>query len=125
SDEDLAKAAESVVHTKSKSPTSSVQRPLKFLDLGLWTWDFGLSLFDSEKRLAVLNSLSVLDVDFRDFARGLSLNFIHQLHRFNDADYGLRFDVAADAYEAFGCGRGRAIKSPDDRRSYDVQTLIF
>src|SRR5688572_25571201 len=39
----------------------------------------GSLLFDSEKRLAVLHSLTVLDVDFCDFARGLSLNFIHQL----------------------------------------------
>src|SRR5688572_10875474 len=95
------------------------------LDPELWTAGFGLSLLDSEKRLTVLNSLPVLDVDFRDFARGLSLNLIHQLHRFNDADYGLGFDVAADAHEAFGRGRRRAIESPDDRRSYDVQSLIF
>src|SRR5688500_8001048 len=94
---------------------------------GRWTLDIRLklSLLNSERRLAVLNRLTVFDVDFGDFARGLSLNFIHQLHRFNDADHGLGLDVAADAHEAFGRGRGRAIESPDNRRSYDVEALIF
>ena len=44
-----------------------------------------LLLLDSEKRLAVFDSLAVLDIDFDDFAGCLSLNFVHQLHCFDDA----------------------------------------
>src|SRR5205085_1718536 len=56
-------------------------------------------LLDSEEWLTVFDRLSVLDVDLDDFAGSLSLNFIHQLHSFDDADDCRGFNLAADANE--------------------------
>ena len=58
-------------------------------------------LLDSEKRLAVFDGLAILDIDLDDFTGRLRLNFVHQLHRLDDADDRVRFDVAADAHETF------------------------
>ena len=63
--------------------------------------------------------------DLRDFAGRLGLNFVHQLHCFDNANDRGGFDVAADAHKAFRRGRRRAIKSSDDGRSNDVQALIL
>jgi len=60
----------------TKSQKSNVPRP-RSNPFGLWPLDFGLSLFDSKERLAVLDSLTVFDIDLDDLAAGLSLNLIH------------------------------------------------
>ena len=59
---------------------------------------------DSEKGLSVLDGLAVLDVNLDDFARGLGLDLVHQLHRFDNANDRIGLDVAADAHKAFGRG---------------------
>src|SRR5262249_53881124 len=40
---------------------------------------------DAEERLAVLDRLPVLDVNLYYFTRRLSLNLVHEFHRFDDA----------------------------------------
>src|SRR2546421_9995799 len=77
-------------------------------------------LLDSEKRLAIFDGLAVLDIDLDDFAGGFSLNLIHQLHRFDDADDRVRFDVTTDAHKAVSSRRRGPIKRSDDRRSNKV-----
>jgi len=84
-------------------------------DFGLWTLDFGPLLFDSEQRLAILDWLTILNVNLCNFSGSLSLYFIHQLHRFNDTDHGISFDLAADLYKRISCGRASAIKCADYR----------
>ena len=58
--------------------------------------------FDSEERLAILDGLTVLNIYLDDFARGLGLDFVHQLHGFDDADHRIGLNMAAYAHEAFG-----------------------
>src|SRR3954470_9035901 len=41
---------------------------------------------DDEQRLAVLDRLAVLHQDCLDHARGIGLDLVHQLHRFDNAD---------------------------------------
>src|SRR6266404_1179124 len=71
-----------------------------------WTLYLGhrLTLLNSEEWLTVFDRLSVLDVNLDDFTGSLGLNFVHQLHRFDDADDCRDFNLAADANEAV---RGR------------------
>src|ERR1043165_3368458 len=96
---------------KSKSQSQQSQS-----EVGPWTLDFGLALLYSEKRLAVFDGLTVFNVNLDDFARGLSLNLVHQFHGFDDTDDRISFDIAADAHEAVGVWRRRAIERSHDRR---------
>ena len=48
-------------------------------------------LFNDEQRLAVLHGLSIFDQDLLDRAADLGLDFIQQLHRFDDAQRVTRF----------------------------------
>src|SRR5258706_324707 len=45
-----------------------------------------LSSADDEQGLAVFDGLAVLHQDCLDHARGVGLDLVHQLHRFDDAD---------------------------------------
>src|ERR1043166_7405641 len=69
----------------------------------LRTIDCSLTL-DSKEGLPVLDGLAILDVDLDNFASRFGLNLVHQLHGFNDADDGRRFDLAANPHKAV---RGR------------------
>src|SRR6266446_3152188 len=92
-----------VVITKVESPKSNVQGQQSGGPFGLWTLDFGLLLSpDSEKGLAVLDRLGVFDVNLDDFARGLCLNLVHQLHGFDNAHHGSWFNLTTDADKAVG-----------------------
>src|SRR6476660_7992221 len=52
-------------------------------------------LFDDEQRLSVLDGLAVLGEDRLDRAARVGLDFVHQLHRLDDAQrVALRHDVA-------------------------------
>src|SRR6266508_3530484 len=108
-------------------PKYNVQCPTPFsswrtLDLGPWTFEL---LLKSEQRLAILNRLSIFNVNLRDFASGLGLNFIHQLHRLDNANHGFGLDAGADLHKRLGIRRRGSIKGPDDRRRNDVKVLIF
>src|SRR4030095_16846844 len=80
---------------------------------------------DSEKRLTVLDSLAILDIDFRHFAVYIRFDLVHQLHRLDDAeDLGLLYRLA-DAHEGIGGRRWRTIESAHDGRIDDGQTQVF
>ena len=80
--------------------------------------------FDSKQGLTVFDGLRVLDEDFGDDAVGVSLNLVHQLHRFDDAERFAVGDRVADVDEGFGGRRGRAIKRADEGRGDDVQRFF-
>jgi len=82
-------------------------------------------LFDSKQRLTVFDRLSVLYVNLRDLAGCLSLNLVHQLHSFNDANHCVRLNLTTDFYERISVRRRRSIKRADNRRRNNVQILIF
>ena len=75
-----------------------MSKPVRQTDFGPWTLDIGLS-FDSEQRLTVFNWLAVLNIDLDYFAIRFSLDFIHQFHRFNDANDGVRLNRGSDLDE--------------------------
>src|SRR5688572_8552227 len=79
---------------------SNVQNPFSQTDFGHWTLDIGL-FFDSEQRLTVFNRLAVLNINLNYFATRLSLDFIHQFHRFNDADHSVSLNGSSDLDERF------------------------
>src|SRR6187402_3443341 len=54
------------------------------------------ALLDHEQRLPELDRLSVLDEDRLDRARGVRLDLVHQLHRFDDAERVTLRDGVAD-----------------------------
>ena len=67
---------------------------------GHWTLDFGVGLFFNSKQwLAVLDWLTILNVYLCHLASSFSLDFIHQLHRFDDAHYRVRFNRTANFNE--------------------------
>src|SRR6202020_3027874 len=68
-----------------------------------------LAFANAEQRHAVLHRSAIPDVHFHDLAGGISLNFVHQLHGFNDAEHLALFDGVADRDERRGTRRGRFI----------------
>src|SRR5256885_2063625 len=56
--------------------------------------------------LAVLNRLSVLDVDVHDLAVVLGVDLVHQLHRFDDAQHLALLDGRADVDKRGGARLG-------------------
>lgn len=71
--------------------------------------------------LAVLDRLPVFNEDAHDFARYIGLDFIHQFHRFDDAQNLACRDVVAYAHENVRSGTWRRIKSTYDRRFDNVK----
>jgi len=57
--------------------------PQRTLDFGPWTLDL---LFDAKEWLPVFDWLSILDVNLRNLSGCFSLDFIHQLHRLDNAN---------------------------------------
>src|SRR5262252_5409370 len=62
---------------------------------------------DGEQPLAVLNRLAVLDVRVDDLAVVLRRDFVHQLHRFDDAEHLVLLDALPHFDKRRGAGRGR------------------
>jgi hypothetical protein len=62
------------------------------------------ALLNLEEPLAVFDWLAVLDqsLNYRSF--GLGLNFVHDLHRFDDANHGVFDDLRARFGERFALG---------------------
>ena len=54
---------------------------------------------NAKKRLAVLDRLTIFDVNLDHFTNRLRLNLIHQFHRFNDTDNRVGLDVTANLHE--------------------------
>src|ERR1700684_1447577 len=68
------------------------------------TWErrTGRALLNDEQRFAVLNRLAVLDQDGLDHPGAVGFDFVHQLHRFDDAQRVADGDLLADVDEGFG-----------------------
>src|SRR4051812_24175240 len=74
-----------------------------------------------EEPLTVLHRLTALHIDIDDFAVVFGVDFVHQLHRFDDAEDLALLDARADVDEGRGAGFRRPIERADDRRLDDRQ----
>ncbi|MNW51207.1 hypothetical protein D3C74_286880 [compost metagenome] len=73
-----------------------------------------------KERLPVFDHLSILHKDVDDLTFDFRLQFIHQLHRFDNADRRLLADLVADVHVWLGFRRRGTIKCSDHRRSYGM-----
>src|ERR1700691_1751993 len=73
-----------------------------------------------KQRLPVLHWLTVLNEALHDFARAVALNFIHQLHRFHDADHLPVVDVVANLHKRGRARRRRLIERAHNGRLHNV-----
>ena len=62
------------------------------------------ALLNLEEPLAVLDWLAVLDQGLKYRSLGLGLNFVHDLHRFYDANDGVLDDLGTRVGERFTLG---------------------
>src|SRR5512145_2611745 len=77
--------------------------------------------FDGEQPFAILDRLAVLDVRTHDLALVFRGDLVHQLHRFDDAEYLVFLDVLANLHERGRTRLGRTIERADDRGLHDRQ----
>src|ERR1700761_8258748 len=80
---------------------------------------------EGKQRLAVLHRLAVLDEALDDLARAVALDFVHQLHRFDDAEHLPWFHAIADLDEGSGARRRRLVEGADDGRLHNVEVCVF
>src|SRR5476651_123429 len=78
------------------------------------------SIADQEQRLTVLDGLAVLDQDFLHDARLVRLDFIEQLHGFDDAKRLAFLDGVSYLHERVGARRRRAVERADHRRGHHM-----
>src|SRR6266851_9670868 len=78
------------------------------------------TLADHHQGFAVLDRLTVLDHDRLDYAILVGLDFVHQLHRLDDADGLSRLDRISYLDERLRAGGTRAVESADHRRLDDM-----
>src|SRR2546427_11254243 len=76
---------------------------------------------DGEQGLAVFDRLSVFDVDANELAGHFGLDFIHQFHRFDDAEHLSDLHDVAQLDEGRRVWRRRRVKSPHNGRLDEVQ----
>ena len=62
------------------------------------------------------DGLAVGDQAFDDFARGIRLDLVHQLHGFDDADHLAFFDVVSGRDKRRSARRRRAVVGANDGR---------
>src|SRR6185503_15183365 len=75
---------------------------------------------NTEKGLAILDGLPILNVNFNDLTSCFSLNLVHEFHGFDNAHDRLRLDVAADLHKRVGGRRSRTIERAHNRRRNNV-----
>src|SRR3989442_14939103 len=75
-----------------------------------------------EKDLAELHRLRVLCGDFPNDAPDLGLDFVHDLHRFDDADHLPHVHPGADLHVRLGGGLRRLVERPH-HRGLDLEEL--
>ena len=80
-----------------------------------------LSRPDWKQFLSVFDGLTVGDELLHDFAGYIAFNFVHELHGLYDAEDLANFHAVAGFDEGRRSGRGRFVKSADDRGAHDVQ----
>src|SRR5471032_3510410 len=81
------------------------------------------SIADQEQRLTVLDGLAVLNEDFLHDARLVRLDFIEQLHCFDDAKRLAFLDGVSYLHERVGDRRRRAVERTDHRRGHHMTLL--
>src|SRR5229473_8255031 len=74
-----------------------------------------------KETLAVLDGLTILNVDVDDLAVVFRVDLVHQLHRLDDAEDVALLHRRADLDERGRSRLGRAIEGADDRRLYHRQ----
>src|SRR5271157_146632 len=79
---------------------------------------------DGEQFLAILDGLAVSDKFLDQFSRRVALDFVHQLHRFNNAQNLAHFQPIADFDEGWRSGRRRFVEGAHDRRLHNVQPFL-
>src|SRR4029077_12779599 len=84
----------------------------------LFSWPYG------EQCLAVFHRLSVVDQHFYYFAGDVGLDFIHELHGFNDANPLACRYLVARLDKRQRARRGRLVEGANNRRLYLVQFLF-
>src|SRR6266513_3974255 len=77
-------------------------------------------LADHHQGFAVFDRLTVLDHDRLDHAVLVGLDFVHQLHRLDDADGLSRLDRISDLDERLCAGGTRPVESANHRRLDDM-----
>jgi len=80
---------------------------------------------EGKQRLPVLHWLTVLNEALHNLARAIALNFIHQLHRFHDADHLSVVDVIADLHKRRRARRRRFIERAHNGRLHNVQSGVI
>src|SRR4030095_11254241 len=80
---------------------------------------------ESEQPLTVLHWLSVLDVDFYHLTVDVGIDFVHQLHRLDDAEYLPFLDDIADFRKCSRARFRRSEKGPHYRRLHDRKIEFF
>src|SRR6185369_17442899 len=93
-------------------PQKSTKAPERFVPLLPFC---GLTL-DTEKRLPVLDGLTIFDVNLNYFPSGFRLNLIHELHGFDDAYHRLRLNTAANLHKRLCSRRCRTVERAHNRR---------
>src|SRR6187397_1397286 len=81
--------------------------------------------FDGEEPLAVVDGLAVFHVDLHDLAVDIGVDLVHQLHRFDDAEYLPLLDGLSNLREGFGSRFRLPIERADDRRFHDSEVDIL
>src|SRR5580698_7866916 len=76
-------------------------------------WNIRLAGTDREQSLAVFYRASVFHQLGDDCATRLGFNFVHQLHRFDDAQNLAGLDGIADFDKRWSVGRGRIVIGSD------------
>src|SRR5439155_17552312 len=81
----------------------------------LWPEDSAIGIYP-EKDLAEFHRLRVVHQDLAHHAGDLGLDFVHDLHRFDDAHRLARGDPGPDLDVRIGARLGRLVERPDHRR---------
>ena len=81
------------------------------------------SLADDKQRLAKLDRLAVFDQDFLDDAGSVSIDFVQEFHRFDNAQGVALFDDRANFNECWRAWSGGAVEAADHRRFNDLSLI--
>src|SRR5438093_6368280 len=83
---------------------------------GTCSRQFLLVRTDAEEPLPEFNRMAVLNVDLDDLAGNVGLDFVHELHCFDNAKHRTLFDDFANLDIGLSARRRRAIERADYRR---------
>ncbi len=76
-----------------------------------------LGFLDQEEDLVVFDRLAILHEDLRYPPVDVRFDFVHQLHRFNDAQHRAHADALTNFNIGFGIRRGSPVERANDGRA--------